>query len=49
MKTNMAAVTGHIKRKMFVQNVVGKVPARLQHLLLKSFHSRVKARYRETL
>lgn len=49
MKTNMAAVTGHIKRKMFVQNVVGKSSGKIAASSVKEFSQQSKSQIQRGL
>lgn len=49
MKTNMAAVTGHIKRKMFVQNVVGKSSGKIAASSVKEFSQQSKSQIQRDL
>ena len=49
MKTNMAAVTGHIKRKMFVQKVVGKESSRIATSSVKEFSQQSKSQIQRDL
>lgn len=49
MKTNMAAVTGHIKRKMFVQNVVGKSSGKIAASSVKEFLQQSKSQIQRGL
>lgn len=49
MKTNMAAVTGHIKRKMFVQNVVEKSSGKIAASFVKEFSQQSKSQIQRDL
>ena len=49
MKTNMAAVTGHIKRKMFVQKVVGKESSKIATSSVKEFSQQSKGQIQRGL
>ena len=49
MKTNMAAVTGHIKRKMFVQDVVGKNTKKVATSSVKEFSQQSKGQLQRNL
>lgn len=49
MKTNMAAVTGHIKRKMFVQNVIGKSSGKIAASSVKEFSQQSKSQIQRNL
>lgn len=49
MKTNMAAVTGHIKRQMFVQDVVGKNTKKVATSSVKEFSQQSKGQLQRDL
>lgn len=49
MKTNMAAVTGHVKRKMFVQNVVGKSSGKIAASSVKELSQQSKSQIQRGL